>query len=236
MRRLPTMMSVMLAAAAPFPALAQALQCSPPRILPGTHPETPDEEQPRRVMPIGGYSLAIMWSPQVCAGPYRRSEGFRCDGGNRFGFTLHGLWPDGKGKSWPQYCRSEGTIPAAVTRANLCVTPSAQLIRHEWSKHGTCMTSRPADYFNTSRALFERLHFPDMKALARRRELNAGDLADAFASANIGLRPDMMRITATRAGWLDEVWMCLDTRLSPTRCVPGKGGLPRTARLKVRMP
>ena len=228
----------------PAVALAQATQCTPPRTVPRPRPDLPSASQPKRVVPIGGYTLALTWSPQYCAGKTGARDAFQCgDAAARFGFTLHGLWPDGVGKDWPQYCRATGILPRTTIRQNMCVTPSAQLIQHEWAKHGTCMTGngqpngqpiRPEAYFGRSRALYEALRFPDMAALARREGLTAGLLARAIATANPGIRPDMMRITATREGWLDEVWLCMDRRFRYAKCPAHQGGLNDSAKLRVR--
>lgn len=218
-------------------ARAQVQQCIVPDILPHVRAEGATLKEPKRDIPIGGYTLALTWSPQICAGATRPADRFRCAGENgRFGFTLHGLWPDGTGKTWPQYCRAAAALPKAVIRANMCITPSAQLIQHEWAKHGTCMTTRPVIYFDRSRRLYEQLHFPDMAALARRRNLTTGVLTSAIAAANPGVRANMMRIRVTRGGWLDEVWMCLDKRFAAVACKAGTGGARSTLPLKIQPP
>lgn len=100
---------------------AQAISCRIPQRLPSPQPESPGV---RRIVPVGGYTLALSWSPQYC-----RTRGgdtgnsFQCSGG--FGFVLHGLWPDGRGDMGPQYCRAAGLVPEPVVRETLCVTPSA---------------------------------------------------------------------------------------------------------------
>ena len=89
---------------APGIASAQALVCTPSANPPRPKPELPSADQPRRVLPIGGYTLAITWGPQFCRnGGFTPAARFQCGSGNRFGFTLHGLWPDGIDKDWPQY-------------------------------------------------------------------------------------------------------------------------------------
>ncbi|AUW60401.1 ribonuclease T [Sphingobium sp. SCG-1] len=224
----------------PGVALAQAEQCSIPRDIPRPHPDLPSESQPKRVLPIGGYTLAITWSPQYCSGKTVTRDAFQCANPTaRFGFTLHGLWPDGEGKDWPQYCRATSILPRATIAQNLCVTPSAQLIQHEWAKHGTCMRSNgqpisPRSYFEKSQTMYGKLQFPDMAALAQRGTMTAGAFATAFAQANRGLRADMMRVTATRDGWLDEVWLCLDKRLRYARCPAHQGGLKPAETLRIR--
>ncbi|EQB31825.1 ribonuclease T2 family protein [Sphingobium ummariense] len=219
---------------APGTALAQAAQCSLPAQLPRPEKEGPTAKEPRRILPIGSYTLAISWSPQYCSGARGNDDRFQCGGRNgRFGFTLHGLWPDGFGKEWPQYCRPADLVPRTVIRDNLCTTPSAQLIQHEWAKHGTCMTTRPELYFNLSRAFYQSLRFPDMKALARRKTLTVGQFADAFARANKGLKADMVRVTTTRGNWLSEVWLCMDRAMEFTRCPPHQGGASTISYLRI---
>ncbi len=220
------------AVAMPGAALAQAAQCAIPQQIARPRPDLPDADQPRRVLPIGGYTLALTWSPQYCA--TASNAAFQCGGKNgRFGFTLHGLWPDGVGKAWPQYCRSTGLLPRKLVRDTLCATPSVQLIQHEWAKHGTCMTARPEQYFKLSRTLYAAIRYPDMAALAERPSLTVGDFAKAFAAANRGISADMMRVTVTRSGWLDEVWLCLNKQLDHARCPAHQGGASNGARLRI---
>ncbi|WP_281823611.1 ribonuclease T [Sphingobium sp. BS19] len=237
------MFRMIFAAAAmltPVAAVAQVEQCNVPSTIPRPRPDLPSDSQPKRVLPIGGYTLAITWSPQYCDGKSGERDAFQCGNRNaRFGFTLHGLWPDGVGKDWPQYCRATSILPRATIARNLCVTPSAQLIQHEWAKHGTCMRANgqpisPNAYFNRSRAMYGKLRFPDMAELAQRGTMTAGAFASAFAAANKGLRADMMRVTATRDGWLDEVWLCLDRRFRNARCPTHQGGLKPADTLRIR--
>ncbi|MES3056366.1 ribonuclease T [Sphingomonas faeni] len=225
---------VAAALALPVAAQAQTYQCSAPSSVERVRPDLPSDSQPKRDIPIGSYTLAITWAPQYCRdNGSRTGSTFQCAAGNRFGFTLHGLWPDGIGKDWPQYCHDAEFVPPPVIKAHLCTTPSAQLLQHEWAKHGTCMPGyRPAKYFAQSAALYGKLKFPNMDALSR-TSLTAGRFAAAMASANPGLKADMMRLTATKQGWLDEVWICLDRRFRYRRCPVHQGGLAVGAPLEI---
>lgn len=219
---------------APALASAQAYRCDLPARVERPRPDGPTLDQPRRVLPIGGYSLALTWSPQYCrTGARNPSARFQCGGGNRFGFTLHGLWPDGLGRTWPQYCAATGLLSPRVIQDNLCATPSAQLLQHEWAKHGTCMPGyTPQRYFARATSLYGGLRYPDMDALSR-APLTAGGLARAMAAANPGLPADAVRVTTTWQGWLDELWLCLDTRFRYSRCRPNSGGVPATAAVRI---
>lgn len=219
---------------APGVAQAQALSCRVPAQVPVPRPDGPSVREPRRVLPIGGYTLALTWGPQYCQQNGRSANAsFQCGSGNRFGFTLHGLWPDGRGKQWPQYCAPAAILPPATIARNLCATPSAQLLQHEYAKHGTCMGISADRYFAQATRLYDGVRTPDMNSLSRRPTLTAGQFAAAFARANRGITPTMMRVTANRRGWLEEVWLCLDTRFRPARCPAHQGGLTASARLKI---
>lgn len=211
-------------AAIPAPALAQAIQCAPPRQIARPQVEAPTRAEPRRVLPVAAYTLALTWTPQHCSTARGARHALQCGRNVRFGFTLHGLWPDGAGTQWPQYCRPAGLLPDALLRKNLCMTPSVQLLQHEWAKHGTCMTTRPELYFDLARALYQSIRYPDMTALARRPTLTVLEFTQAFAKANRALKPDMIRVRTTRGNWLDEVWLCMDRQMEFARCPAGKPG------------
>jgi ribonuclease T2 len=132
--------------------------------------------------------------------------------------VLHGLWPDGEGKSWPQWCAPAPVLPSRTIAAHYCATPSAQLLQHEWAKHGTCIAgATPESYFGQSNRLFHALRFPDMATLAR-PGLTEGAFAQAFAAGNPGLDAEDIRLNLDKEGWLQEVWLCLDTAFRPMRC------------------
>jgi ribonuclease T2 len=211
---------ILLAALFPAAAHAQALSCHVPDRLPRASAETGQ----RRVIPIGGYTLALSWSPEYCR--FRQDSGrdtFQCGASSRtFGFVLHGLWPDGRGDLWPQYCRKAEPVPEPVARATLCVMPSVDLQQHEWAKHGTCAFRDPATYFWAARRLFSSVRYPDMDALSRNRALKVADFASAFAARNPGVGPGMIRVDLDSKGWLEEVKLCLDTRFRPTDCREGR--------------
>lgn len=211
------------ALAVPAAASAQATECRIPPVLPRPTVEGATEREPKRLLPIAGYTLALSWSPEYCRTRTRSArDRIQCGGGNRFGFTLHGLWPDGPGKDWPQYCRPAALLPDPVVRGALCATPSPQLLQHEWAKHGTCTGNDPGRYFGTATRLYRGIAYPDMDTLSRRPQLSAAAFRRAFADANPGMSAAMMRLNVNRRGWLEEVWLCLGPDLKQRRC-PGTG-------------
>ncbi|CAN5245644.1 ribonuclease T(2) [soil metagenome] len=214
-------------------AEAQTLSCAAPATLARPRPDLATASEPQRVLPIGGYTLALTWGPEFCHA-HARDPGARieCGSGNRFGFTLHGLWPDGIGKEWPQYCAATPLLPAKLIRQHVCSTPSVQLLQHEWAKHGTCMQTTPDAYFARSTGMFGKLKFPDMDALSR-SPATAGKLAEAIAAVNPGVPADAVRVTRNAKGWLDELWFCLDKQFAYERCKAGTGGVPANSAIKI---
>lgn len=224
MPKLSAMQKALAALALLIPSLAfgQAPNCIVPQALPRIKLESPPADQVRRV-PVAGYLLTLSWSPQYCrdkaASP---ADATQCASGARFGFVLHGLWPEGDGAAYPAWCRAADVIDEGLVRQHFCTTPSAQLLQHEWAKHGTCMTDRPEKYFQAASLLFKAVRTPDMNALSRRKP-SVGAFASAFAQANPGLTPEMLRVTTNPGGWLEEVRMCLDRDFHPARCAKGGG-------------
>jgi ribonuclease T2 len=212
-----TALAAALALLLPSAVHAQALSCRVPDNLPSGQPEPSGRP---RILPIGGYTLALSWSPEYCR--FRQDSGrdrMQCGGqAARFGFVLHGLWPDGKGDLWPEYCRKAGPVPEPVLRATLCTMPSVELQHHEWAKHGICAFPTPGAYFRASRTLYSAVRYPDMDALSRNKNLRVASFAAAFAARNPGLKPGMIRVALDGKGWLEEVMLCLDIRFRPTDC------------------
>ncbi|WP_226015943.1 ribonuclease T [Novosphingobium sp. FKTRR1] len=224
----------LLALAGPAPAVAQAWQCRVPRVV--AVPPLPAPDGPQRLATgasaISGYTLALSWSPEFCRD--HRSDpasATQCSGrSGRFGFILHGLWPEGTGGQWPQWCAASQPSAEAL-RGALCITPSPTLLVHEWAKHGSCMAKRPEDYFAKASSLTGALQFPDMARLSRKDALTAGDLRAAMVAANPGLRPSAIRVQASAGGWLQEMHLCLSASFRPDPC--SRPGLPDGAPLKV---
>jgi ribonuclease T2 len=212
---------------APTVAQAQALACRIPERIPVPRLEQPKRGEPVRKPKTTGYLLSMSWSPQHCAdvrNPRDARDRFQCSGENgRFGWVLHGLWPETDTPGYPQWCRPAKIVPQRVLRKHMCMTPSAQLLQHEWAKHGTCMSPHPAAYFRSADILFRAVRFPDMKALAAKPQ-SAGSIRRAFASANPGVSEPMIAVSIDQQGWLDEVRLCLGPRMRPQRCKPFQTG------------
>ena len=157
------------------------------------------------------YTLALSWSPGFCAREGDDTDNvMQCDGATgRFGFVLHGLWPETDGRDWPQYCAPVRLVSRETLRQHLCMTPSPQLLQHEWTRHGSCMAATPEEYFAAAAQAFDRVRFPDMVMLGGGRAVRVGDLRRAFVAANPSLSADMISVQVRGGDWLDEVRLCL---------------------------
>ena len=203
---------------APAPALAQAYQCRVPQgplSVPAVEPEGPE-----RRAPLAGYTLALSWSPEFCrfraADP---SHARQCSGrSGRFGFIVHGLWPEGAAERRIEWCAARRRATSADIRASLCMTPSAPLLAREWAKHGSCMVRTPARYFKVQRILWNSLRWPDFDRLSRSPELTAGAIRQAFADANPYWQPEHVGLMVNRRGWLEEMRLCYGTDFMPAAC------------------
>lgn len=184
-------------------------------------------------MAVTGYTLALSWTPEFCR--FRESDrnhARQCSGrAGRFGFTVHGLWPDG-GRGWPQYCGS-ARLEADAIRANMCISPDAGLMAHQWAKHGSCMAKRPETYFKVTRILYQGLRWPDFIRLSREDGLTAGMIRTRFADANPGWFPEAVGVHLDRKGWLEELRLCYDKRFMPKRCDKRRYGAGDRLRAKI---
>jgi len=165
-----------LLALLPTPAMAQAYQCSLPPRLASLPPVRPDG--PVRRTPIAGYSLAVSWSPEFCRQDHDPAS-IQCSGRiGRFGFVLHGLWPEAPAGPPPQWCALTPRPQPETVRQALCATPVPWLIEHEWAKHGSCMAQSPEAYWGIARHIWARFKWPDADRLSLRPGLTVGDLRE----------------------------------------------------------
>lgn len=227
-----------VAALGPVAAGAQEAACRIPDRVDVPRLERAARGEGAQVPPVAGYLLSLSWSPQYCASrrnPGERRDAVQCGGeAGRFGWVLHGLWPQGAGREHPAWCRPARIVPAPVLRQHLCMSPSVQLMQRQWAKHGVCMSATPAAYFRAASILYGALRQPDMAGLARQPQ-TAGSIRRAFAARNPGLAAPMLAVTADRKGWLREVRLCLNARMRPSRCLADQRGMGDARPVKIRL-
>lgn len=135
------------------------------------------------------FLLAASWQPSFCQ-THQNVPECATQTADRFDadhFALHGLWPQPRGNFWCGITAAEKNLTSRgnrhrlkeiqlsdETRAELNkVMPGAQsyLDRYEWTKHGSCYSDSPEEYYSESLDLMA--------------QLNASAVRDLFA-ANIG--------------------------------------------------
>jgi ribonuclease T2 len=166
------------------------------------------------------YTVAHSWSPAYCATARKDSE--QCDSGRQLGFVQHGLWPQYE-KGYPQNCSTE-RLPEQARAKFAPLYPSASLVAHEWSKHGTCSGLDPAAYFALSGKLKEQLVIP--APFVRPREpvrTNYNDMVKAFRRANPGMPINSVLPFCGGGGrFLREVHACYTRNGEPRACSSGQ--------------
>jgi ribonuclease T2 len=163
------------------------------------------------------YLLSLSWSPAFCLSSPNSAE---CDGSRRFGFIVHGLWPQNE-KGWPENCSVHTQVPESVVTGLADIMPARGLIFHEWSAHGTCSGLDPTDFFALLRRAYTGVVIPaEFTQPAQPIEQSPASILSAFQRANPRLPPQSLVVTCSGqdAPRLREVHLCMDRDLAPRAC------------------
>jgi ribonuclease T2 len=165
------------------------------------------------------YLLSLSWSPAFCL---QQPDSPECNGPRRFGFIVHGLWPQNE-TGWPQNCGADTWVPESVAQAISDLMPARKLVYHEWTTHGTCSGLDPQAFFALVRRAYESVAIPtDFQSTAAPIEQSPDDIVRAFMRANPRRPADSIVATCSRQGAprLREVHVCFDRDLSARACSP----------------
>jgi ribonuclease T2 len=163
------------------------------------------------------YLLSLSWSPAFCISDPGAPE---CNGPRRFGFIVHGLWPQNE-KGWPENCNVHQPVPDSVVSAMSDIMPARGLVYHEWSAHGTCSGLNPTDFFALARRAYAGISIPaSLSGSTQAIEQPPAAIADAFLRANPKMSPASIVVTCSGQGAprLREVHVCLDRSLNSRAC------------------
>jgi ribonuclease T2 len=163
------------------------------------------------------YLLSLSWSPAFCLSDPGAAE---CNGPRRFGFIVHGLWPQNE-SGWPENCNVHQPVPDTVVSGISDIMPSRGLVYHEWSAHGTCSGLGATDYFALVRTAYGRINIPaSLSGPQQAVEQPPAAILAAFMRANPKLSPASTVVTCSGQGAprLREVHICLDRSLNPRNC------------------
>lgn len=166
------------------------------------------------------YLMTMSWSPAYCAGRTSSPNDPQCGTGRSFAFVLHGLWPQydkpRNGSGWPQFCTNDKGL--ADPRTMLDIMPALGLIKHEWTRHGTCSGMDADNYFKTARKAFASVKIPTrFQSPKDYITISPEDVRKEFLQANPGLSANMIAVSCS-ANYLSEVRVCLDKNLKPIPC------------------
>ncbi len=163
------------------------------------------------------YVLSLSWSPSYCEAEGGARDDAQCESGRRYGFLVHGLWPQYE-RGYPADCPTRLAPSGADIRAVADLMPAPGLVRHEWRKHGSCSGLSPTAYLKTVRAAREAVRIP---AAFRRLDtyvmVSPAEVEAAFVAANPGLRPGGVSVVCDGRR-LREVRVCLTRGLGFRAC------------------
>ena len=162
------------------------------------------------------YLLSLSWSPAFCI---QQPDSPECSGPRRFGFIVHGLWPQNE-RGWPQNCGG-GDVPDSVVASISDLMPAKKLIYHEWTTHGTCSGLDPQAYFDLVRKARTSVNVPaSLQNPSTAIQQPPSAIVDAFMQANPRLPADSVVATCSRQGAprLREVHVCFDKTLGARAC------------------
>lgn len=166
------------------------------------------------------YVLSLSWSPSYCAAEGERADPDQCATGRPYAFVVHGLWPQ-YDRGYPEHCAADRRGPDRDLIASMLdIMPSRRLIRHEWTKHGTCSGLSPRRYFDLTRAAYGKVAIPPrLKRLEQAIVVDPNVLEKAFLTLNEGLTADAIAVTC-RGNRIREVRICMTRDLSGFRSCP----------------
>ena len=168
------------------------------------------------------YLLALSWAPDFCATAGSSGNAAECGVGRKVAFVVHGLWPQGSGSRGPENCGGS-PVSNAIVQTMLSYIPTASLIQHEWTAHGTCSGLSTAEYFAAVRKARDSVTIPaEFKAPAQALKLSPKSIEDAFSAANPTFPKTAFR-TSCKSGMLQEARICFGKDLSPRACTSSAG-------------
>lgn len=157
--------------------------------------------------------LSLSWAPSFCATPAGRKNPQECGPDADYGFVVHGLWPQYADGKWPQCCQAVPPLSPSPTLDKAARWMIGDgLRRHEWEKHGSCMTDRQDEYFGAINRLVDTLGLaPALPGTG------VNSVKVSALKRNWNVPPDAISVQC-RNRLLTEVHICLDKSLSPMAC------------------
>ena len=164
------------------------------------------------------YLFSLSYAPDFCDQPGGRKDPRECGPGRKIGFVVHGLWPNAETGRGPENCGGS-PVKASIVQQMLAYIPSAGLIQHEWTTHGTCSGLTADAYFAQVRQARDAVKIPtDLAQPVKAATLAASQIEAKFGASNPGYPKDAFRTSCYNDGELQEVRVCLTKDLKPRGC------------------
>lgn len=163
------------------------------------------------------FVLALSWSPTYCATD-GADDSQQCSPGKRYGFVLHGLWPQYE-QGFPSNCSTE-KFPSELQDQFAGLYPNDKLFTHAWEKHGTCSGLSPIEYMTLAQQLKQAVRIPEAyQAPLQPFRTTSQQMEQAFVQANPGFNALAFAIYCTGDGrFLKEMFVCFDLTGKPRAC------------------
>jgi ribonuclease T2 len=161
------------------------------------------------------YVLTLSWSPVYCE--QHPDDREQC-GTKRYGFVLHGLWPQYTNGGYPSSCASSAHLTEDARAFGRAVFPSERLIAHEWQKHGTCSGLDAKAYFKAADEARQEIRIPpELQPGTRTRETTAQAVSRSIRDSNPRITNRGLAVVCSGPE-LAEVRICLSKELQPIAC------------------
>ncbi|KRP49762.1 ribonuclease T2 family protein [Pseudomonas poae] len=172
---------------------------------------------PREQRPAGDfdfYVLSLSWSPTFCL-THPHNE--QCSG-KGYGFVLHGLWPQYAKGGWPLACDSRSRLSDAELAKGALIFPTRALLKHEWSKHGTCSGLDATRYLDATDAALASVQIPQqLQPFNVPNYLEAAEIEALFRQSNPAMGNHSVAVIC-KGKVLSEVRVCLSKELRFAGC------------------
>ena len=172
---------------------------------------------PREQRPAGDfdfYVLSLSWSPTFCL---THPDNEQCSG-KGYGFVLHGLWPQYAKGGWPSACDSRSRLSDAELAKGALIFPTRALLKHEWSKHGTCSGLDATRYLDATDAALASVQIPQqLQPFNVPNYLEAAEIEALFRQRNPAMGNHSVAVIC-KGKVLSEVRVCLSKELRFAGC------------------
>lgn len=172
---------------------------------------------PREQRPAGDfdfYVLSLSWSPTFCL-THPNNE--QCTG-KGYGFVLHGLWPQYARGGWPVSCDPQSRLSVDDMAKGALMFPTRSLLKHEWTKHGTCSGLSASRYLDATDAALGAVQIPQqLQPFNVPNYLEAQDIERLFRQANPAMGDHSVAVIC-KGKVLSEVRVCLSKELRFAGC------------------